>query len=182
MLEQVKLRFKRQMEKENSLMSGGGSHNHHGSGDRGSNGGGGSSGHHREGSSGAHAAGVASASGSNNPSIVPSGGVQVLLDAEKEANRLVQQSREYRVERLKEARNEAAAEVAALKRAKNEEYAAFEQEILKSLEADVAAALETTTSDLQQMREAVKGKMDAASQFLVDSVCTITPNLHVNYL
>jgi len=42
-------------------------------------------------------------------------GIQTLLDAEKEAAKIVQKARQYRVQRLKDARTEAAKEIEELK-------------------------------------------------------------------
>lgn len=61
-------------------------------------------------------------------------GIQIILDAEKEATRLVQQARKYRLDRLKEARTEAQHEIESLKREKQIQYQKYEQQLLKELE------------------------------------------------
>ncbi|KAI9620831.1 hypothetical protein H4Q26_013501 [Puccinia striiformis f. sp. tritici PST-130] len=55
-------------------------------------------------------------------------GIQALLDAEKEAARIVEKAREYRSQKLKDARGEAAKEIESLKSKREEEFKEFEQQ------------------------------------------------------
>ncbi|KAI1475485.1 hypothetical protein K445DRAFT_318367 [Daldinia sp. EC12] len=57
-----------------------------------------------------------------------SAGIQTLLDAEREASKIVQKAREFRTKRVREARDEAKKEVEAYRRAKDEEFKKFEAE------------------------------------------------------
>ncbi|KAF3042027.1 hypothetical protein E8E11_007836 [Didymella keratinophila] len=57
-----------------------------------------------------------------------SAGIQTLLDAEREAQKIVQQAREYRTKRVKDARSEAQKEIEDYKREKEAEYQKFEKE------------------------------------------------------
>ncbi|CAN8106331.1 unnamed protein product [Discula destructiva] len=57
-----------------------------------------------------------------------SAGIQTLLEAEKDASKIVQKAREYRTKRVKEARDEAKKEIEAYKAKKEEEYKKFEAE------------------------------------------------------
>ncbi|KAI9797198.1 MAG: H(+)-transporting V1 sector ATPase subunit G [Piccolia ochrophora] len=57
-----------------------------------------------------------------------SAGIQTLLDAEREAQRIVQQAREYRTKRVKDARNEAQKEIEDYRKQKDEEFKKFETE------------------------------------------------------
>jgi len=57
-----------------------------------------------------------------------SAGIQTLLDAEREASKIVQQAREYRTKRVREARDEAKKEIDAYRQSKEDEFKKFESE------------------------------------------------------
>ncbi|KAG9822514.1 hypothetical protein KCU86_g16581, partial [Aureobasidium melanogenum] len=54
-----------------------------------------------------------------------SAGIQTLLDAEREAQKIVQQAREYRTKRVKDARSEAQKEIDEYRNKKEEEFKQF---------------------------------------------------------
>ncbi|KAF2751341.1 vacuolar ATPase-like protein [Sporormia fimetaria CBS 119925] len=57
-----------------------------------------------------------------------SAGIQTLLDAEREAQKIVQKAREYRTKRVKDARSEAQKEIEEYRKQKEEEFKKFEKE------------------------------------------------------
>ncbi|KAF1353788.1 H+-ATPase G subunit-domain-containing protein [Delphinella strobiligena] len=57
-----------------------------------------------------------------------SAGIQTLLDAEREAQKIVQKAREYRTKRVKDARSEAQKEIDEYRQKKEEEFKKFETE------------------------------------------------------
>merc|ERR1711939_1271210 len=57
-----------------------------------------------------------------------SAGIQTLLDAEKEAQKIVQKAREYRTKRVKDAKTEAQKEIEEYRKKKEEEFKKFESE------------------------------------------------------
>ncbi|PVI06711.1 V-type ATPase [Periconia macrospinosa] len=57
-----------------------------------------------------------------------SAGIQTLLDAEREAQKIVQQAREYRTKRVKDARSEAQKEIEDYRKEKESEFQKFEKE------------------------------------------------------
>ncbi|KAI7303488.1 hypothetical protein KC315_g15639, partial [Hortaea werneckii] len=57
-----------------------------------------------------------------------SAGIQTLLDAEREAQKIVQKAREYRTKRVKDARSEAQKEIEDYRKQKDEEFQKFEKE------------------------------------------------------
>ncbi|KAI9900097.1 hypothetical protein N3K66_004359 [Trichothecium roseum] len=57
-----------------------------------------------------------------------SSGIQTLLDAERDASKIVQKAREFRTKRVREARDEAKQEIADYKAAKEDEFKKFEAE------------------------------------------------------
>ncbi|ORZ32856.1 H+-ATPase G subunit-domain-containing protein [Catenaria anguillulae PL171] len=109
-----------------------------------------------------------------------SSGIQTLLEAEKEAGKIVQRARQYRVDRLKEARKEAEKEILALKQQKVAEYAKFEKEnsgnkdaFAAKIDQETEARLAQTVTDYEKGREAVIAK-------LVGAVTRVEPKLHQN--
>ncbi|ODA83023.1 hypothetical protein RJ55_01532 [Drechmeria coniospora] len=58
-----------------------------------------------------------------------SAGIQTLLDAEREASKIVQKAREFRTRRVKEARDDAKKEIAEYKASKDQEFKKFEAEV-----------------------------------------------------
>ncbi|OQV05929.1 hypothetical protein CLAIMM_10581 isoform 3 [Cladophialophora immunda] len=58
-----------------------------------------------------------------------SAGIQTLLDAEKEAQKIVQKAREYRTKRVKDAKTEAQKEIEEYRKKKEEEFKKFESEV-----------------------------------------------------
>lgn len=56
-------------------------------------------------------------------------GIATLLDAEKESSKIVAKARQYRVQRLKEARSEALKEIEAFKVAKEKEFQKIQSDV-----------------------------------------------------
>lgn len=59
----------------------------------------------------------------------PSQGIQTLLEAEKEASKIVQKARTYRTQKLKDARSEAAKDIENIKSKKEKEYQDYVKEV-----------------------------------------------------
>ncbi|KAI9730737.1 MAG: H(+)-transporting V1 sector ATPase subunit G [Cirrosporium novae-zelandiae] len=82
-----------------------------------------------------------------------SAGIQTLLDAEREAQKIVQKAREYRTKRVKDARNEAQKEIEDYRKQKEEEYKKFETEHSsgnKKAEEDANKEAEVKVKDIQE--------------------------------
>ncbi|KAI9620839.1 hypothetical protein H4Q26_013509 [Puccinia striiformis f. sp. tritici PST-130] len=86
-------------------------------------------------------------------------GIQALLDAEKEAARIVEKAREYRSQKLKDARGEAAKEIESLKSKREEEFKEFEQQHSgntdsqqKVLEEETKQKIELIKSEFNQIK------------------------------
>ena len=110
----------------------------------------------------------------------PATGVQILLDAEKEANRIVAQARAYRTERLRAARDSAAADLAALREARAADYAAVEARLLAELQADAEREAAEVHGQLEALRAGAADRVGAAARVLVDSVVNVRPAMHPN--
>ncbi|CAG8667251.1 12083_t:CDS:2 [Gigaspora rosea] len=108
-------------------------------------------------------------------------GIQTLLEAEKEAAKVVQKARTYRVTRLKEARTEAIKEIEALKARKNAEFQAFEAEHAGSSDQSVALVEAETESRLVTIQEAFENKKSVVMEKLFAAVTNVQPKLHKNF-
>lgn len=110
----------------------------------------------------------------------PSQGIQTLLEAEKEAAKIVQQARQYRVQRLKDARSEATREIEEYRRVKEDEFKAFEASHAGNI-SNVQVAVEKETDDkLQSISEVFETQKDRVLRKLLDRVVLIKPELHRN--
>ncbi|KAG2157842.1 H+-ATPase G subunit-domain-containing protein [Suillus bovinus] len=107
-------------------------------------------------------------------------GIQTLLEAEKEAAKIVQQSRQYRLQRLKDARSEASREIDEYRQAKEAEFKSFEASHAGVTSNAQAAVDKETSIKLQAITDAYEANKDAVVKKLLDRVLLITPELHRN--
>ncbi|CAK5273970.1 unnamed protein product, partial [Mycena citricolor] len=107
-------------------------------------------------------------------------GIQTLLEAEKEAAKIVQQAREYRVQKLKDARSEAAKEIEAYKQSKEQEFKAFEASHAGTTSAAQINVDKETQIGLKQITDSFNKNKEAVVKKLVDRVTLVKPELHRN--
>ncbi|KAG6910027.1 hypothetical protein DXG01_013751 [Tephrocybe rancida] len=107
-------------------------------------------------------------------------GIQTLLEAEKEAAKIVQQSRHYRVQRLKDARAEASKEIEAYKQAKDAEFRAFESSHAGTTSDAQTAVDKDTEVKLQAITQSFEQAKDAVVEKLLARVVLVKPELHRN--
>ncbi|KAF8489317.1 V-type ATPase [Gautieria morchelliformis] len=107
-------------------------------------------------------------------------GIQTLLEAEKEAAKVVQQARQHRVQRLKDARAEANREVEEYKRQKEQEYKAFESKHAGSTQYSQSRVDKETDAKIAAIESAYQGRKEAVVQLLLDRVVLVKPELHRN--
>jgi len=86
------------------------------------------------------------------------------------------------VQRLKDARVEAEAEIEALKAAKKEEFLAFEKSIVSGLDEAVLEQTRATEAELLLTKVQAAAKRETVLQLLVDKVLAVQPALHPNAL
>ncbi|KAI3659363.1 hypothetical protein MP638_001285 [Amoeboaphelidium occidentale] len=105
-------------------------------------------------------------------------GIQTLLEAEKEAAKVVAKARQYRVQRLKDAKTEAVKEINTLKAQKEKEY----EDISKKLSAsDATSKVDVETDEkIKALKEAFNKNKDSVIQKLLDTVCRVEPSIHPN--
>ncbi|CAE6446208.1 unnamed protein product [Rhizoctonia solani] len=106
--------------------------------------------------------------------------VQRLLEAEKEAAKIVQEARQYRTQRLKDARTEAAKEIEAHKKRKEEEFKSLEGQRAGSTTDAQDAVDKDTESKIAAINDAYTKQKDVVVQKLLDRVVLVQPELHRN--
>ncbi|RDX54249.1 V-type ATPase [Lentinus brumalis] len=106
--------------------------------------------------------------------------IQALLEAEKEAAKVVQQARQYRVQRLKDARSEAAKEIEAYKASKDQEFKAFEASHAGTTQAAQVSVDKETAIKQQEIRAQYESNKDKVVQKLLNRVVLVKPELHRN--
>ncbi|KAH0836651.1 H+-ATPase G subunit-domain-containing protein [Lanmaoa asiatica] len=107
-------------------------------------------------------------------------GIQTLLEAEKDAAKIVQQARQYRVQRLKDARSEASKEIDEYRQAKESEFKAFEASHAGNITSAQAAVDKETEFKLQETTDTFEDNRDAVIKKLLDRVVLVKPELHRN--
>jgi len=107
-------------------------------------------------------------------------GIQTLLEAEKEAAKIVQQARQYRIQKLKDARTEAGKEIEEYKKAKEQEFKLFESSHAGNTSNAQTAVDKDTEAKLQSITESYNSRKDAVVKKLLDRVVLVKPELHRN--
>ncbi|CAA7267423.1 unnamed protein product [Cyclocybe aegerita] len=107
-------------------------------------------------------------------------GIQTLLEAEKEAAKIVQQARQYRVQKLKDARAEASKEIEEYKRAKEQEFKAFEDSHAGNTSTTQAALDKETDAKLREIDVVYEKKRDHVVKTLLERAVLVQPELHRN--
>ncbi|KAJ3083192.1 H(+)-transporting V1 sector ATPase subunit G, partial [Quaeritorhiza haematococci] len=107
-------------------------------------------------------------------------GIQTLLEAEKEASKIVQKARQYRVQRLKDARTEAAKEIEELKAQKMKEFQAFEQQYSGSNDAAFTKISAETEERLAAVNAAYRENKDMVIEKMLVSIAKVKPEIHRN--
>ncbi|WFD29041.1 triacylglycerol lipase [Malassezia sp. CBS 17886] len=104
-------------------------------------------------------------------------GIQTLLEAEKEASKIVDKARAYRTQKLKEAQTEADKAVAEIKAAKERELAEFNKKSAEQAEID-----RDVKGKLAGIDQAFGAKRSESVQKLLERVAKVDPkpnrNLH----
>ncbi|TRM60721.1 H+-ATPase G subunit-domain-containing protein [Schizophyllum amplum] len=107
-------------------------------------------------------------------------GIQTLLEAEKEAAKIVQQARQYRTQKLKDARSEAAKEIEDYKKAKEAEFKSFEASHAGTTSNAQVAVDKETEQKLQAITDTYEQHKGQVVKKLLDRVVLVKPELHRN--
>ncbi|GAA6041089.1 hypothetical protein JCM8097_004713 [Rhodosporidiobolus ruineniae] len=107
-------------------------------------------------------------------------GIATLLDAEKEASQIVAKAREYRNQRLKEARGEASKEIDALRAKKDQEFRDFEQQHSGDSSTSQEEVNASTAVTLEQIQRSFEEHSAGVVDLLLERVVQVQPALHRN--
>lgn len=104
-----------------------------------------------------------------------SAGIQTLLDAEREASKIVQKAREYRTKKVREARDEAKKEIEAYKAKKEAEFKKFEAEHTQGNKQAEDEADKEAQAKIAEIKEAGKKGQDQVVNDLLAAVFEVHP-------
>ncbi|MCJ1483955.1 H(+)-transporting V1 sector ATPase subunit G [Schaereria dolodes] len=106
-----------------------------------------------------------------------SAGIQTLLDAEREAQKIVQKSREYRTKRVKDARTEAQKEIEEYRKQKDEEFKKFETEHSSGNKKAEEDANKDADSKVEEIKRAGGKSGDKVVEDLLRVVTEVKPEV-----
>ncbi|EQB51762.1 V-type ATPase [Colletotrichum gloeosporioides Cg-14] len=104
-----------------------------------------------------------------------SAGIQTLLDAEREASKIVQKAREFRTKRVKEARDEAKKEIEAYRNSKEDEFKKFESEHTQGNKQAEDEANKEAEGKIKEIKDAGKKSQDKVVADLLKAVFEVKP-------
>ncbi|KAI1421174.1 vacuolar ATPase [Xylaria sp. FL1777] len=104
-----------------------------------------------------------------------SAGIQTLLDAEREASKIVQKARELRTKRVREARDEAKKEIDAYRKAKEEEFRKFEAEHTKGNKQAEDEANKEADEKIKEIQASGKKNQTVVVTDLLKGVLDVRP-------
>ncbi|KAI9101368.1 H+-ATPase G subunit-domain-containing protein [Phlyctochytrium arcticum] len=107
-------------------------------------------------------------------------GISTLLEAEKEASKVVATARKYRVQRLKDARTEAQKEIEQLKAQKTKEFQDFEKQYSGSSDDVVSNANAQTEVQLKEVQTLYEKNKEQVIQKMLDGILNVQPKIHAN--
>lgn len=81
---------------------------------------------------------------------------------------------------MKDARNEAQAEIEALKSEKVEEYTAYERAVMGSLEGAVAEYAKETAIRLEEVQRTGEAQLPVVVSRLLEAITKVEPRMHVD--
>jgi len=107
-------------------------------------------------------------------------GIQTLLEAEKEAAKIVQKAKQYRAQRLKDARTDAARDIETLKAQKNSEYQAFDTEHSGESDQISAKVTDETEAKLSELQVVFMDNKEKVIAKLLKTLVNVQPTAHIN--
>ncbi|MCJ1403126.1 H(+)-transporting V1 sector ATPase subunit G [Xylographa trunciseda] len=106
-----------------------------------------------------------------------SAGIQTLLDAEREAQKIVQKAREYRTKRVRDAKAEAQKEIEEYRKEKDEEFKKFQSEHSSGNKKAEEDAGKDAVSKVEDIKEAGSKSGDKIVQDLLRVVMEVKPEV-----
>jgi len=109
-----------------------------------------------------------------------SAGILTLLEAEKEAAKIIQKARDYRNQRVKDARTEAAKEIEAYKAKKEQDFQQYQKEHSGDTDALSKEIDQKTADDLNKINEQFEKNREEVIKKLLGRVLEVNPKPHRN--
>ncbi|CAK3752659.1 V-type proton ATPase subunit G [Lecanosticta acicola] len=106
-----------------------------------------------------------------------SAGIQTLLEAEKEAQKIVQKAREYRTKRVKDARSEAQKEIEEYRDQKESEFKEFEKQHTSGNQKAEEDAEKDTQQKLDEIKQIGQKTGPKVVDDLIKAVMTVDPQV-----
>ncbi|KAE8214906.1 hypothetical protein CF319_g285 [Tilletia indica] len=107
-------------------------------------------------------------------------GIQTLLEAEKEAAKIVSKARTYRTQKLKDARSEASKDIEDLKAKKEKEFQAFQKEHEGTQSTVQSTAEKETKEQIEELDQAFAKNRAGVVDKLLARITEVTAELHRN--
>ncbi|TIA87709.1 hypothetical protein E3P99_03015, partial [Wallemia hederae] len=107
-------------------------------------------------------------------------GIQTLLEAERDAALIVQQARDYRTTKLKQARVDAQKQVDDIKKAKEDEFKQMQEKSTDTQSTHKKQVEQETETSLKQLNDQFGSKKQVVVDKLLDRVTQTTNELHPN--
>nr|ACO14759.1 Probable vacuolar proton pump subunit G [Caligus clemensi] len=108
-------------------------------------------------------------------------GIQQLLSAEKKAAEKVAEARKRKNRRLKQAKEEAQAEIEAFKVQREKSFKEHEARFIGSKDDIVQRIDIDTKNKIEGMRSSMNVHKDKVMEGLISAICDIKPSVHQNY-
>jgi len=106
-----------------------------------------------------------------------SAGIQTLLDAERDAQKIVQKAREYRTKRVKDARTEAQKEIEEYKEKKEKEFKEYESKHTSGNKKAEEDADKDTEQKLEEIKQIGKKTGPQVVDQLLKAVMDVRPQV-----
>ncbi|KAI8072658.1 G subunit of V-type ATPase [Gongronella butleri] len=107
-------------------------------------------------------------------------GINTLLEAEREAAKIVQKAKQHRIQRLKDARSEATKEIEQLKAEKNTEFQNFVAQHSGESDQSLGKVDKETDVKIEEIRAAYAQNKEKAIEQLLESITKVDVNPHIN--
>ncbi|XP_002717709.1 V-type proton ATPase subunit G 3 [Oryctolagus cuniculus] len=108
-------------------------------------------------------------------------GIQQLLQAEKRAKDKLEEAKKRKGKRLKQAKEEAIAEIDQYKMQREKEFRLKQSKVMGS-QGNLSDEIEEQTQEkIQELNASYRKHMESVMEQLLNMVCDMKPEIHVNY-
>ncbi|CAO3598083.1 unnamed protein product [Absidia cylindrospora] len=107
-------------------------------------------------------------------------GINTLLEAEREASKIVQKAKQHRIQRLKDARTEAAKDIEQLKAEKNAEFQQFTAQHSGQSDQSLIQVDKDTDTKVAEIQAAATENKEKAIELLLQAITNVEVAPHIN--